>query len=554
MKNNKRINLAAHCLIYTLLFILSSCSQESKMSKLLEHIPDESDVVLVGDVKTMLESAGGSITDSKVKLPDFVLDNMSSRDLDSFDDFNFFLRKSGIDVGTCAIIADYQHSYPIYLFSLDDEKAFIKAITDNGYKEKDSEGEITFYSKKVYESSSGDYDDFAHLAINGKYAYWIEKVWVGSSFKPQKELERIITEAYTAPKSDLKCTDYINEGNALGIMLDIPSELRKELKNIGVPYSVLDAFDGTICAKVNLTDNAISLKAKWFGEDGKERAISDFGSMLNPNATVSSEALSYLGNDESLIFASSMKDVDWDEYFESIEKMNKFSRSEKTDVAVVKSYLEKINGTIAFGIGLKDGLESIFNLVLEHKVMDQFSFTAIIETKDGKSKGLIKDMSVLLEEQNIQFDRKDNGISINLSIDNLSGIVNIETYDNLIIISNNSISQNNRNKVLNSVDYSEHIGGIAFALEKNNKLMRDLDINYDIIANMMVKSKPYEIELCIEVDDTEDEKGIIGRISNTIIDIIENEDEWESRWREHKVWYSSEKNKEVTAIDSIAID
>lgn len=560
MRKINSVNLTVQGFVLALLLIVSSCSQESKMSRLLEHIPEESDVVLVGDIKMVIESAGGSIENSKIKLPGFVLDNIPSRDLDSFDDFNFFLRKSGIDVETCAIIADYQHSYPIYLFSLNDEKAFIKAIEDNGYKERDNEEDIVFYSKKVYESTLGDNDDVAHIAIKGKYAYWIERVWVGSSFKPQKELERIITDASTTPISNLKCTDYINEGNVFGAILNIPSELRKELKKAGIPSSVLAQCEGSICVKGDLTNDKISLKAKWFGENGEEKTISDFGLMFNPNATISSEALSYLGTNESMIFASNVNNVDWNACFEMVTKAAGLSRSDRIAVAVVKSYLEKIDGTIAFGLGLTNGLESIFNIGLEYKMMDQISFTAIVETKEGKAKGLLNDISALLEEAKIPFDSKSNGISIDLSIDNLSGIISVEIHNNLIIISNNSISRNNGNYVLRDIDYDKHIGGIAFALNKNNKLMKDLGVGYGIVASLMVMPNPYEIELCIEVDDTDSNNGIIGKIANTIVDIIENEDELDNRWREHRTRHyfnikpiAEEVYADTVAADSVAV-
>lgn len=560
MRKINSINLSVQGFVLTLLLIVSSCSQESKMSRLLEYIPEESDVVLVGNIKMVIESAGGSIEDSKIKLPGFVLDNIPSRDLDSFDDFNFFLRKSGIDVETCAIIADYQHSYPIYLFLLNDENAFIKAIKDNGYKEKDNKEDIVFYSKKVYESTSGDYDDFAHIAVKGKCAYWIEKVWVGSSFNPQKKLERTITDASTASISNLKCTDYINEGNVFGAIFNIPSELRKELKKAGIPSSLLDQCEGSICVKGDLTNDKISLKAKWFGENGEEKRISDFGLMPNSNVAISSEALSYLGANESIIFAASVKDVDWDEYFETFINAAGLSRSDRTAVAVVKSYMEKIDGTIAFGLGLTNGLESIFNIILGHKTMEQISFTAIVETKEGKTKNLLNDIAALLEKTKIPFDNKSNGISINFFMNTLSGVVNVEMHDNLIIISNSSISRNNDNYVLKNIDYDKHMGGIAFALDRNNKLMKDFSVDYGIIASLMITPDPYEIELCIKINDTNTNNGIISKIANTIVSIIENEDELDNRWREYRTrHYSSiepdvDKNVDTVAVDSVAVD
>ena len=42
------------------------------MKDLLENVPASMDVVMVGNVKTIIESAGGNMEDSKIHLPKFL--------------------------------------------------------------------------------------------------------------------------------------------------------------------------------------------------------------------------------------------------------------------------------------------------------------------------------------------------------------------------------------------------------------------------------------------------------------------------------------------------
>lgn len=75
------------------LIMTTSCSDNGKMKALLEQIPENTEVVCVGNVKTILESAGGSIEDSKIKLPSYVLDALPRQKANDIDKANDFLSK-----------------------------------------------------------------------------------------------------------------------------------------------------------------------------------------------------------------------------------------------------------------------------------------------------------------------------------------------------------------------------------------------------------------------------------------------------------------------------
>ena len=91
------------CLFLAML-MAASCSDNSKMKGLLEQVPADADVVLVGSVKTVLESAGGKLENSQIILPAFISDNLSQGEKKDFDEANAFLKDSGIDPEACAVI------------------------------------------------------------------------------------------------------------------------------------------------------------------------------------------------------------------------------------------------------------------------------------------------------------------------------------------------------------------------------------------------------------------------------------------------------------------
>ena len=63
------------CLVMAVVLSVS-CTDNTKMQNLLENIPENTDFVFVGSVKTVLESAGGKIENSKIVLPNYISNEM----------------------------------------------------------------------------------------------------------------------------------------------------------------------------------------------------------------------------------------------------------------------------------------------------------------------------------------------------------------------------------------------------------------------------------------------------------------------------------------------
>lgn len=551
MKKNFREWL---CLAVVMLLTVS-CSENAKLKDLLKQIPADADVVLVGNLKTVMESAGGSLADSKIKLPSNIADELPSSAMNDIDDVNAFLKKSGIDLDACAFFVDYNQNYPVIVFSLTDKKQFVDAIEDKGFREKTSEDDIVFYTKKTYASSDPDWDDYDYIAVNGSYAYWIQSVWVGSKFKPVRYLQDMIEAADDKNYMDTPYGDYIIDGNAGGIALKWPKDMKKELRKSGMPSDMLSVYDGVICMRANLSDNQCTVDIKLYDKDGHEINADFAKQFTDTSATIDGKALAMLGKDESLIYTLSLKNFAWGKYADWIADASDMSRSERSQLNAVISYFEKINGTVAVGFGLKDGLTSIESMYNENDILAQFSTTMVIETKNGKAKQLIEDMKGFLEEAQIPFNESGSGFSIDIR--ELGGELNVKHFNNFVVLANHPIKENNYNALVKNTNFTDYLFAFCIGLNKENPLMRDLNIKNDV--KFMIYSKPetFETSMMLEIDGKGD-SGVIAKAVNIVLGIAQNADEIAERFERARYsnYYDYEPDyyyDEVTeAIEEVA--
>lgn len=532
----KKKILGLLCLIMATLFTVS-CTENAKMRELLKQIPANADVVFVGNVKAVVESAGGSLENSKIKIPSNIIDALPSSSVDAYDEANGFLKKSGIVLDACAIVNNYDANRPIIIFALSDPKQFVDAIERNGFREKRTEGDATFYTKKVYESSySEEYDDYGYIAVNGSYAYWIEKVWVGSDFNALRYLENMIEDAKEKNFGETGFGDYIIDGNAGGLAIKWPKELKRELRRSGVSSDMLSIYDGTVCMRGNLSANKCTVDIKLFDEDGNDVSADIAKQYMDVSATIDGKALSMLGKDESMVYALSIKNFDWDKYAELLSNASGLSRSDRAQMNAILSYFEKIDGTVAVGFGLTDGLESIENMNRGDDVMQQFSTTMVIETKGNKTKQLVEDMKGFLEQSRIPFFETESGFSCDFRRFGIPGEIYVKNVNNFIVLANHPIKENNNNALIKSTDLTNYLFAFCVGMDKNNKLMRDLNIKNDIKFTMCCKPNTLESTMALEIDG-DSNSGIIAKVAKIVLGVAANAEEIENRFRKSQNYY-----------------
>ena len=127
-----------------------------------------------------------------------------------------------------------------------------------------------------------------------------------------------------------------------------------------ITEEMANLYSGYVCINSKLDGDEAEARLKLFDENGKAKTTEDWNKMMDIKAKIDPEALAYMSPEESLIYAVSMKNINWDKYMDQFDSSGRLSRQDKSFLTIVKSYLEKFDGTVAIGVALADSVPQIF--------------------------------------------------------------------------------------------------------------------------------------------------------------------------------------------------
>ncbi|MDY4568293.1 MAG: DUF4836 family protein [Alloprevotella sp.] len=499
-------------LCLSVILLATGCGSNN-LAELLEHVPADADFVITGDIKTILESAGGKAEGSEVKMPDYIGTMQSDRDAREMEKDLQWLRNSGIDVTSGAVVfLKYQDRAPFIVFAITDKDKLKKALEVEGFNENDKVDDVDIYVKKD-EGEYGSYTRNSYVAIDGGYGYWIPDVWSDDD-KGMKMIKQYLLSLSNHTMASTDIADYVSEGNVAGMIAKLPSELRREMAKAGVPEEMANLYSGYVCINSKLDGDEAEARLKLFDENGKAKTTEDWNKMMDIKAKIDPEALAYMSPEESLIYAVSMKNINWDKYMDQFDSSGRLSRQDKSFLTIVKSYLEKFDGTVAIGVGLKNGKASIEAIDRGEKVLDHLPVTIVAQTKEGKAASLIKDIKSLLGNQNeLFYTSTSNGLRLTLPKE--AGTLWLEAKDNMLILSTLPVKKGS-NPVAEHVNFQDYIFAAALHLGKDNALMRDFDIKNDLTATLAFDAEEGELVLKVKMTG-EGETGLIERFVRSVI-------------------------------------
>lgn len=499
-------------LCLSVILLATGCGSNN-LAELLEHVPADADFVITGDIKTILESAGGKAEGSEVKMPDYIGTMQSDRDAREMEKDLQWLKNSGIDVTSGAVVfLKYQDRAPFIVFAITDKDKLKKALEVEGFNENDKVDDVDIYVKKD-EGEYGSYTRNSYVAIDGGYGYWIPDVWSDDD-KGMKMIKQYLLSLSNHTMASTNIADYVSEGNVAGMIAKLPSELRREMAKAGVPEEMANLYSGYVCINSKLDGDEAEARLKLFDENGKAKTTEDWNKMMDIKAKIDPEALAYMSPEESLIYAVSMKNINWDKYMDQFDSSGRLSRQDKSFLTIVKSYLEKFDGTVAIGVGLKNGKASIEAIDRGEKVLDHLPLTIVAQTKEGKAASLIKDIKSLLGNQNeLFYTSTSNGLRLTLPKE--AGTLWLEAKDNMLILSTLPVKKGS-NPVAEHVNFQDYIFAAALHLGKDNALMRDFDIKNDLTATLAFDAEEGELVLKVKMTG-EGETGLIERFVRSVI-------------------------------------
>lgn len=515
------------------LFLTISCAGDGKMLNLLEQVPADVDMVVTGNIETVLNSLGGKVEGSNIELPSYITKEFRGNDLKEWNELKSQLKTSGIDASSCAAVADFQFGSVIVLVELEDAEKFKNSVNEMGYSksssDSDADKDITIYSKTEKDEY---WESFSYLAVKENYAFIMEPVYSENSAEEALNfLKNTLTEAEDKSFAETKFADYIISENVAGAMIKIPVQLKAELIEEGVPDEIADLFSGVICMKGGITNDEAQMSIKWFDEDGNEKDLSVQKELVDINAKVSTKALAFLNDDISYVAAVALKDVNWNKIMNQLDNNARLSDRERSTFAVVKSYLQKLDGTIAFGLGFKGGLEDLGRMgENDEEAFKNIAATFVCEVKSGKGSGLLSDMKKLLSDQNISYQNESNGLSVVLP--NGAGNVYMKVVDNFVVMSTSEIKEYNNCKAVENIDFSDYSSGISLYVSKTNPLLNDLGVKYDLNCTIGFDAETQENTIKVKLDGN-GEGGLFEKLAKILINIVHQEDVLESKFERY---------------------
>lgn len=541
--------------------MLASCSSNAKVEHLMSLIPASSDVVIVGNAKVVVESAGGSVEEHSIKLPSFITDALSKRDKEDFDEFNYHLKNSGIDVEAFAMVLNEKHHYhTLMIASLDDKDKFLKKIEEE-FREKVSASEDNFL---VY-VNEGEYSS-DYVIVVGDDAYYVPQVWNDDDFEtvdPVRLVKRTMEEAEEKSMNETNFGSYIMEGNAAGVIAKIPLELKEEMRQAGVPTEMLAMCNGVMCFRGNLSDSECLVEAKMFDENGEAYSTEYLEKYFDKTAKINKAVLSYLGEDENFIYAASLKNFNWDNFFDAIGGMRDMPREKRSQLTALKGYFNNLDGTIAMGWGVKGGLDAWVKMGRGSELAKNMSFTCVAELKDGKK--MIDDMKKFMTQLEIPYIDSASGFYLDFPMGSNSVSFFVEARDNVLVISNQKIKQNNANSVVNAYDFENHFCAFGVIFNQGNPLLQDLGVDNGIKLFFSGNAETNEAKLSLMVDGGTD-KGVVAKVCRMIANIYDRRQSIENKIEaaEEEYYddiYSSDTlvadygyDDDYVAIDSVVVD
>lgn len=495
----KKLLYLGLCLVCML---LSSCSND--MKSLLGQIPAKSDVVAVGSLKTLFKSAGGTIEDGKFVLPKFLADELPSQATNELDEYNDKIKEYGVNPKAVAFAGNFDEAEPAIFFALDDPEKFVKAIKGENFDKDETDEDLKLEIYVDEEQYSKHY-----IAVHGNYAIYCDRI--NDNTDAKHFFSRIISRADEEDYASTGAGKYLLSGNVGGIGIKIPKEATSQLTAQGLPDFFGSLSGSTLCLSGQVNDDDVTIESKLIDSDGNEFDASKFKDIIDPEAKISPDALAYLNEDECLVFAYSLKGMNWNKYFDTLGATE--SRQSAAQLSVIKGYLEQIDGTVALGIGLSDGLQSAFALDV-NKDLKQLPFTAVVEVKEGKGSNLINELTQFCQQSQVPCNVSGNSLTIGDS--NLT--IYVQLQGKFLVLSNMPIKKSDNNPAAKAFNFADYNAAAALVLKKSNKLLQDLDVKNDVVLSLTTDYKLLSSKLTLNITG-DGPDGVLAKLFKICIDV-----------------------------------
>lgn len=481
-------NLKLISAFVALILVSVSCSKDSD-STLMSRLPADADLAILINAGEFAKSAGGTIKGDAVTLPQEAIDL-------GFGDESKFAG-SGLDLSFPAGWVQNGGSANFYqIYAVYDNGKFDDFLKNKGFDKQQGIDGYDFYSR----STQSDDDIYNFCALDNDFVYF---------FNRRTDNTTVVAEIEAAKSNPLSATPfgkYVAEGNGGGFV----AKAEAFAKNL--PAYLPNDLTGRICAKAKLDSDEAEIEFVLFDENGQKKGFDSAGVSFDVNAKISGDALAYLPSSECLVYALALKNVNWDAAVDGAASRMNLPPMQKMMLGMIKEYLKKIDGTVAFGIGFEGGKQELENVMNGASPLGYMPVTIVVQTASGQAKGIVGDLQALLGTLGLKSTPMGEGFSVKLPED--YGMLYVREDKNIVVLSTRSIDRYDDNGAARYSDMDDYLGSLALYLPADYPVMRDCGINDNVLLYAAADAKDSECKLKLKITG-ETGGGIVARALHT---------------------------------------
>lgn len=528
------------CMLIAVTACVSSCSKNKNIEKLLKHIPANIDEVSVGDIGTIVESAGSSIKDGQIKIAADIESSMPSDFSKSIDRLNDEMSEKGLSTKGIAE-ARKSGEYRMEIYPIENKDKFHKWLRDEDYEEvkEAKEHGVSFYAKK----NKGYYNDYEVIAFDSEVAiqfYNYNGDKDGDETDAVKPLAKVISKAHEENILKTDAGAYLCKSNTGGVYVKLADQI-DDLRYMGI-NDKLSRLIGSMVIKGELNKENAVVNFKLFDKSGNNFSkddLEDLADLVDLDAKINSDALAYFSQHQNLVVAASLQSLNFKKLFSSDNSFN----------TLINNYVGKLGGTVAFGFGLKGGLKDVMKLSTGSPNPSLFDLTVVMEAKDGNASSLLSDFKQLLSSGRISYTGSGDKLQIDFP-GKADFKIYVEAQQKFLVISTSPVAKSNESPAVKELKGTDKLLAGALSLPGSHALLKDLEISQDISASFEVNLKKLEAEFKISIVGGKKKGFIANALDVYTSSLLSNEKKLNSMMEE--VWEES-RQEYIKAEDTAVV-
>jgi hypothetical protein len=489
------------------LCVVTSCSDKHAQLAILQQIPTDVDVAWVGNITAITESFG-SYADSTSAAPSemyLVADYLKG--------WQEMLQYDGVEQSYAASLLSYTDAQPVNLYALTDSAAYRAAIAADGFTFVKNFSGLSLYAKEVGTGLDLVLRSNRYVAFNAAYAYWVNEVDARGGFNFERTASTLVESAGQQSVADTKWAECFAAGDAGGALFRLPGGLQNSLQGADVPDVLRQLAGDRMFLSAQLSQSTATVRMRWVDAEGQTVLFDAMKPYYDNTATLDGSVLRRLRSDESLVYATALKDVDWGACFDLFAQAGGLSRAERRSLLMAQPFLANIQGTVALGVGVRKGLQPLIRQ--EDVPAELLSATLVIETESAeKAAAVMKDLKRLLST--VQLRWVDLPTGFKLQAPQLQTTFYAEAAENCLVFSNQPLDDAAADgKELPNIACEKYSTLLALTLGRNDVLMKEYDLNRDVQLSFTCEPQGAESALKLELTGNEP-GGVLWRATNLL--------------------------------------